>query len=112
MTIRLQPIKPDSYTLGGAQFWGRSSRLFSVTADAGKGNDEPIELHVGAGGHRSMIDLSIEEAETLASCLVTAIRLRRAVEEKGAEQARKAEAMESRRLQTFFADSDGALEAA
>lgn len=112
MTIRLQPINPGPFTLGGAQFFGRNQQLLTVEVDASGGNEAPIDLHVCSGSHRSMLNLSTEEAEALASCLVTGIRLRRVAEDKAAEQARKAEAMESKRLQTFFADSDGALEAA
>lgn len=82
-----------------------------VVVDAGATNQEPVELALCASGVRTYTELSVEEAETLAVCLASAVRLRRAAEDRANQQARNADAMESKRLQTFFADPDGALEA-
>lgn len=110
--IQITHTKPAPHTLGGTQFFGHDSRLYSVRADPGSSSEAPIEFHICSGRHRTMLDLSTEEAETLAACLATAIRLRREAEKQTAEQARKAQAMESNRVRTFFADPDGTLEAA
>lgn len=112
MTIQTKPIQAmERYTLGGAQFFGGDAH-YSVQADPGRLSEAPIELHVGIKGMRFMLDMSIDEAEALSSCLAEAIRLRRAAEEHAPAQAKKAEAMEGRRVRTFFADPDGALETA
>ncbi len=105
MRAHPKPIKPTDYTLGGAFFYGTADRLYTVQVDAGKHNGTPIDIHVGASGHRSMMEMSIEDAETLATCLTAAIRLRRDAESR-------AKAQEAKQARTFFADADGTLEAA
>lgn len=103
--IPITHTKPAPHTLGGTQFFGHDSRLYSVRADPGSSSEAPIEFHICSGRHRTMLDLSTEEAETLAACLATAIRLRR-----------EAEAVEkvatARQAKAHFMDSDGLLEAA
>ncbi len=114
--IPITHTKPTGNTLGGAEFTAPANRSrasdmrLRVVVDAGATNPEPVELALCASGVRTYTELSIEEAETLAMCLASAVRLRRAAEDRATEHARKVEAMESRRLQTFFADPDGALE--
>jgi uncharacterized caspase-like protein len=114
--IHVTHTKPTGHTLGGAEFIAPASRSrasdmhLRVVVDAGATNPEPVELALCASGVRTYTELSVEEAETLAVCLASAVRLRRAAEDRATEQARKTDAMESRRLQTFFADPDGALE--
>lgn len=114
--IPITYAKPTGHTLGGSEFVAPASRARSgdmrlrVVVDSGATNQEPVELALCAAGVRTYTELSVEEAETLAVCLASAVRLRRAAEDQATEQARKVDAMESRRLQTFFADPDGALE--
>lgn len=104
--LTIQPIAPmERYTLGGAQFFGHDKRLYSVRADPGRFNEAPIEIHIGHGGQRFVLDITIDDAEALIVCLTTAIRLR-------CEAERKVKREETRLAATFFADSDGALEAA
>jgi len=109
--------KPTGHTLGGSEFVAPASRARSgdmrlrVVVDSGATNQEPVELALCASGLRTYTELSVEEAETLAVCLASAVRLRRAAEDRANQQARNADAMESKRLQTFFADPDGTLEA-
>ena len=103
LTIHPKPIKPTDYTLGGACFYGTADRLYTVQADAGKHNGTPIDVHVGYSGHRSMMEMSIEDAETLTACLTTAIRLRRDAESR-------AKAQEAKQTRAHFMDSDGLLE--
>lgn len=104
--LTIQPIAPmQNYTLGGAQFFGHDRRLYSVRADPSSHSEAPVELHVGARGHRFMLDMPIEDAEALITCLTTAIRLRRE-----ADAAAKATA--SRQARAHFMDADGLLEAA
>lgn len=106
MTLTIQPIAPmQRYTLGGAQFFGHDRRLYSVRADPGSSNEAPIELHVGARGHRFMLDMPIDDTEALIACLATAIRLRREAE----ATAKAATALQAK---AHFMDSDGVLEAA
>lgn len=115
--IPITHSKPTGHTLGGAEFVTPASRTrdgdmrLRVVVDAGVTNPAPVELALCASGLRTYTELSVEEAETLAVCLASAVRLRRAAESQATEQARKVDAMESKRLQTFFADPDGALEA-
>lgn len=115
--IPITHTKPTSHTLGGAEFIAPANRSragdmrLRVVVDAGATNQEPVELALCASGVRTYTELSVEEAETLAVCLASAVRLRRAAEDRATDQARNADAMESKRLQTFFADPDGALEA-
>lgn len=114
--IPITHTKPTGHTLGGSEFIAPANRSragdmrLRVVVDAGATNPEPVELALCASGVRTYTELSVEEAETLAVCLASAVRLRRTAEDRATEQARKAEAMESKRLQTFFADPDGALE--
>lgn len=105
MTIHPNPIRPGPYTLGGARFFGRDKRLLTVEADASGASEAPIEFHVCSGSHRGMLNLSTEEAEALASCLVTAVRLRRVADDK-------AKCQDAKQARAFFADSDGQLETA
>ena len=72
----LQTIKPDALTIGGAQFYDGDRTLYAVRAETGEAS-APIALHVVSGSHRSMVDLTIEDAELLASALALAVRLRR-----------------------------------
>lgn len=114
--IPITHTKPTGHTLGGAEFIAPANRSragdmrLRVVVDAGATNPEPVELALCASGARTYTELSVDEAEALANCLASAVRLRRAAEDRAAEQARKVEAMESKRLRTFFADPDGALE--
>lgn len=100
MTIHPKPINPGSYHLGGAEFYGHSGRLFSARSGAEPGNDFPIEVYINGAGLRSMIDMTIDEAEALAGCLATAIRLRREAEERR-------RAAERKHADVFFLDPDG-----
>lgn len=104
MTIRPQPINPGSYSLGGAEFRGHSGRLFSARA-AAQGNEFPIEVYINGAGLRSMVDLSIDEAEAMAGCLIAAVRMRRDADAKRKEAERKM-------ASACFKDADGILEAA
>ena len=72
----LQAIKPDALTIGGAQFHSADRTLYAVRAETGEAS-EPIALHVVSGSHRTMWDMSADDAELLASALTLAVRLRR-----------------------------------
>lgn len=105
-SLTLQPIAPmQNYTLGGAQFYGHDGKLYSVRADPSSFRETPVEIYVGHGCLRLMLDMPIEDAEALITCLTTAIRLRRE-----AEAAAKVAA--TRQARAHFMDSDGLLEAA
>lgn len=103
--LTIQPIAPmQNYTLGGTQFFGHDRRLYSVRADPSDHSEAPVELHVGARGQRFMLDMPIDDAEALITCLAKAIRLRRE-----AEAAEVAAA--TRQAKAHFMDTDGLLEA-
>lgn len=105
-SLTIQPIAPmQNYTLGGAQFYGHGDKLYSVRADPGSFRETPIELYVGHGCQRFMLDMPIEDAEALIACLTTAIRLRR-------EADAVVKAAATRQARAHFMDSDGLLEAA
>lgn len=105
-SLTIQPIAPmQRYTLGGAQFYGHDGKLYSVRADPGSFRETPVELYVGHGRQRFMLDMPIEDAEALIVCLTTAIRLRREAEVT-------AKAAAARQAKAHFMDSDGLLEAA
>lgn len=104
--LNLQPIAPmQNYTLGGAQFYGHDGKLYSVRADPGSFRETPVELYVGHGCQRFMLDMPIADAEALIACLTTAIRL-----SQEAEATAKAAA--TRQAKAHFMDADGLLEAA
>jgi hypothetical protein len=95
----------QNYTLGGAQFYGSDGKLYSVRADPGSFRETPIEFYISHGCQRFMLDMPIEDAEALITCLTTAIRLRR-------EAEAMAKATATRQARAHFMDSDGVLEAA
>lgn len=103
-SIATYPINPSAYSLGGARFSSvkphGAGHSISVMAEAGIHNPGSIKLHVGAGSHRTMLALDVDEAEALTSCLNTAIKLRQAAT---TIQAVKDQAQ----ARAFFADSSG-----
>lgn len=78
--IPITHTKPTGHTLGGAEFIAPAGRTrasdmrLRVVVDAGATNQEPVELALCASGVRTYTELSIEEAETLAMCLASAVR--------------------------------------
>lgn len=107
MTITTIPAKATAHSLGGAHFFSpispESSRLFRIDADADPGHPQPITLQVAAAGLRTMVELSIEDAEALGNSLAEAVIHRKAAEAKAA-------VVQHQRARAFFADSDGPLE--
>lgn len=88
MAIPVILDKAAPYSLGGAHFYTdvriASERCIAVNAETSRSCPRPIDLHVSADGHRSLLSLSEDEAEALIACLQRAVSLRREADQSQA----------------------------
>lgn len=80
MPIQIQRSEPNELFPGFAFFRtdsGSGVRRLHASASLLADKDRPIELNVFADDGMTCVDLSIEEAEALISCLAYAVALRR-----------------------------------
>lgn len=92
MPIPIKYSQPNDFSLGGARLHTPSetpgSRSISATADADLSAPHPLEVWIASQGHTTVLDLTIDEAEALAECLMHVAKARRAAE--AAAQAKQA----------------------